>query len=561
MAEATTAARPVALDVQQPDSFKTIGNILNFVGKAQEVGQAQQVNPLNLQLKQQEARTGEIGLSKLEQANKERLAAQDFFSNPANWQTNGRYDLDKINATLPKIAPLTGNDLIEKFTTVHKAQTEALKARQAMTQDMRAIWAVPMSVLGRGGNTDPNVYIKEGEFLKKQNPDNSDFHRFIDANNEILKTLPPGPHVAQMAIKTAESLLTPEGAYQHQAPRAALTDVGGRVQQTTVQPSVMGGAPAISAGPTNIQKTLPPTATTPNAAGQSEYVGQPENYSGTVPQTAPNLAPPNAAVPGGMTLPQGVQSARDNDRLAILKNELALQQRTGKVDPALLNEISAMERTGAPRRLAAGPAPGQIESVKGTAETVNKDFENTLSLAKNAGQDIGVLNNIKKYAPGAITGVESDRRAYITGIAGLLGIDAAQIGKTNTDLLVKNANMQALGGNTDAARILLEGANPNAHMTKEAITAAANQVIAQRRMALERQKILTPIKGLIDSGLVHHDVYNSALQKLNTLDPRVLQLPEMSKKEKEDLMRSMTDQEQTKFINMVREAHKLGIGK
>lgn len=557
------AARPVALDVQQPDSFKTIGNILNFVGKAQEVGQAQQVNPLNLQLKQQEARTGEIGLNKLEQANQERLAAQKFFADTNNWQTNGRYDLDKINATLPKIAPLTGNDLIEKFTTVHKAQTEALKARQGMTQDMRSIYAVPISVLARAGNTDPKVYIKEGEFLKKQNPDNSDFHRFVDANNKILETLPAGPHVAQMAIKTAEGLMTPEQSYQNLAPRTNLTNVGGRVQQTTVQPSVMGNQPSIVEGPTSIKNTLPPNAETVGPTGQREFVGQPENYDGanTVPQSAPNIAPPNAAIPGGMTLPQGAQGARDNDRLAILKNELANQQRTGKVDPALLNEISAMERTGAPRRLAAGPAPGQIESVKGTAETVNKDFENTLSLAKNAGQDIGVLNNIKKYAPGAITGVESDRRAYITGIAGLLGIDAAQIGKTNTDLLVKNANMQALGGNTDAARILLEGANPNAHMTKEAITAAANQVIAQRRLALERQKILTPIKGLIDSGLVHHDVYNSALQKLNTLDPRVLQLPEMSKKEKEDLMRSMTDQEQTKFINMVREAHKLGIGK
>ena len=115
----------------------------------------------------------------------------------------------------------------------------------------------------------------------------------------------------------------------------------------------------------------------------------------------------------------------------------------------------------------AGPALGQHETALIPVASVKADFESTQEAGKKAAQNIGVLQNIKQYAPGAVTGVGQDRRSLIAGLGGLIGIEPDQLAKTNTDLLAKNANMLALaGGDTNLAKTLAEVANPNVHMTK-----------------------------------------------------------------------------------------------
>lgn len=271
------------------------------------------------------------------------------------------------------------------------------------------------------------------------------------------------------------------------------------------------------------QQQLPPATPTVSPAGQPGYVG-PQGGGGV--SVAPSVTPD--------------EINRIPDPQARAEAMAAYQKQT---------QGSGFVPAQAPPTLAS------------TVDTIAKDWENTQTLAKNTGQDVGTLQNIKKFAKGAITGVESDRRTYISGIAGLLGLQAGEIGKTNTDLLIKNANMQALGGNTDAARVLLEGANPNSHMTKEAIIDAADQVIAQRKMIAEKQKILRPIKNAIDSGLLAPAAYNDAMTKLNKIDPRILQLPEMTKEEKVKMLSAMTPPQRESFINMVDQAHSMGIGR
>ena len=81
---------------------------------------------------------GGIALSKESQANKERLSVQEFMSNPDNFQTEGRIDLDKVNAAIPKIAPLTGRDIMKNLAEVSHAQTQANSAKQNLTQIGRA---------------------------------------------------------------------------------------------------------------------------------------------------------------------------------------------------------------------------------------------------------------------------------------------------------------------------------------------------------------------------------------------------------------------------------------
>ena len=204
--------------------------------------------------------------------------------------------------------------------------------------------------------------------------------------------------------------------------------------------------------------------------------------------------------------------------------------------------------------IAAGNPPGFEPSVTGTVETVNKDWQETAKSASTAAQDIGVLQNIKKYAPGAITGVETDRRSYITALAGLLGMDAEQMARTDTDLLAKNSNMLALaGGNTDLARTLAESANPNNKMTPEAIQAAADQVIAQRKLAIAKQRFLQPFKVMNDPG-----AYTKALARWNELaDPRVLQIRDMSEAEIAKMKAAMSPSEQAEFRKKIVGLHEI----
>jgi hypothetical protein len=143
--------KPIGTEVR-PVQGASLGDMINIARGAQQYQQAQQINPLELQQKQQvveqaskinplafqqqqqATRTGEIALSVEEQKNIERQNMQTFFADPNNFQTDGRIDINKINAQVPKIAPLTGPDYVNKITTLGTAQTEGLKANQRDSQ-------------------------------------------------------------------------------------------------------------------------------------------------------------------------------------------------------------------------------------------------------------------------------------------------------------------------------------------------------------------------------------------------------------------------------------------
>lgn len=208
------------------------------------------------------------------------------------------------------------------------------------------------------------------------------------------------------------------------------------------------------------------------------------------------------------------------------------------------------------------PGLGQSEAVQGVIQPVTKDWADTQANAANASRNIGILQNIKQFAPGAVTGVGNERRSYIAGLAGLLGMSEQQLEKTDTDLLAKNANMLALaGGNTDAARALAESANPNVHMTPQAIQHAADQVIAQQQLALKKQEFLqSHIAKAATDPTDRGASYTKALAQWNEIaDPRILQLSSMSQEEKIRMKNSMTPAEQKAFGEKLKMAHKLGI--
>ena len=236
---------PVANQIR-PVQGASLGDMINIARGAQAYQQAGQVNPLTLQQQQQTTRTGEIALGVEEQKNKERQDMQSFFSDPNNFQTDGRIDIDKINATVPKIAPLTGADYISKYSTLGQAQTQAISAKQNLTQDQRNMIASRFSILGRMGVQDKNAYIAEMDLLKKENPENADLGRLVDSYKTIWQnSIESGPDLPGKAIAGAQTLLSPAQQQTALAPTISTTAEGRTV---TTQPSVGAAAPTATFG-------------------------------------------------------------------------------------------------------------------------------------------------------------------------------------------------------------------------------------------------------------------------------------------------------------------------
>ena len=105
-----------------PPPQTSLADMMGIARGAQAYQQAEQINPLALQQQQQATQTGNINLDVLGQKNKERVNLQTFFSNPDNFQTDGRVDINKINKVVPTIAPLTGTEYIKNLSDyfIHK---------------------------------------------------------------------------------------------------------------------------------------------------------------------------------------------------------------------------------------------------------------------------------------------------------------------------------------------------------------------------------------------------------------------------------------------------------
>ncbi len=250
----------------------SLGEMVNLAGGIQNFQQAQQMNPLALEKAQIENQV-------LRQKNDERLKLQEFTSNPDNWQTNGRIDMDKLNSVIPKIAPLTGSDVISSFSGLHKSQTDATKAKNAMTQDMRQIVGGRLGILGRMGIDDPKTIMGELDRLKAENPDSREVHDLIEAYKFPLSKATRGPNVVKDLIAQEQSLLSPAQKETALTPSITTTSQG---QTILTQPSVAGSTP---------------TATIGVAGGLQNTPGQPGG------------APVQKPVIGNLPMPYPVRSA------------------------------------------------------------------------------------------------------------------------------------------------------------------------------------------------------------------------------------------------------------
>ena len=395
---------PVAdkIDTSPTRGLKTIADLMGLQQQQQSI----QSSGLTIQRQGQQVQTGDIEVQKAQQANIERLNLQAFTQDPNNWQTDGKIDMSKINSAVPKIAPYTGEEYIGKLSTLSAAQTEALSAKQNLTQAQRAIIAGPIGVLGRAGVTDPAAYVKELENLKATNPDNPDIGKLVDSYKTVLGLTQPGPHVAQTAITASQSLMGPAEQQQNLSPTATTVGLGGQVSPAIVTPAVGGNAPSVQIG--NLAPNQAANVTVSPSERQSvgaDVLGRPITVGKDQTGNLSVGAPPGANYKPVMAFPPGENTSTIPEVLKI--------------------------RTDANNLAAQAPA---------------QHFAN---------------DQILKLSPEAFTGTGGGQLAKVLGAVGIqstnsVSADTAQL-KHFVSLQIEQ-NAAAQGANTDAARSLAASA-------------------------------------------------------------------------------------------------------
>ena len=389
----------------------SIGDMVNMASGIQNFQQTQQMNPLALEKAQIENQV-------LRQKNDERLKLQEFTSNPANWQTNGRIDMDKINAVIPKIAPLTGPDVISSLSGLHKSQTEAARAKQDLTQTERTIIGNTDHSLGLMGVNDPQKVIQVYKSLIKNNPDNPSLERMINSRIELLSKAEAGPAITKDLLAESASLLSIPVQRQEFAPKVGLTNTGGQLQETITTPmSPTGQAP-------NIQMTGRGQPLTMAPGSQFVPTGRTDqNNNPTAIQYGPN-----GQILGEITIPAGVAQPNMPQGGPQAPQQGAMPQQGGGMPQPQMNAPQAPAMpSNAPVRM----RPGENADTLRDAQAIRT---RSMAAAANVPNQQFNSNQIIKIADDVISGKGAGAIANLTG-----GYAALPFGGDNA------TNLQQLG--------------------------------------------------------------------------------------------------------------------
>jgi hypothetical protein len=437
--------------VQNPAN--TLGSMMDIAGKAQA-----------LQTSRQSFESQNIDLQKAQQANDERLRLQQFMANPDNFQTNGRIDLDKANAAIPKIAPYTGGEVLQKLSVLSNAQTTALSAKQNLTQSQRAIVANPIGILGRAKITDPAIYDSELQNLKTTNPDNPELHKLIDSYSKVLGMTPAGPHVADVAVRASQSLLGPGEQQIAFAPKVGLESTGGKLEQTTTQPPV-GGAPG----------------------------------SVTVGQNAPGAGAPLTIAPGSL---ETVEVGPDGNKYIVQRSA----QGTIVGTRSLGGAGQGTGQPGSGGQPAGGGMPfisPEDQLTRPVLEAERNQARTILSSAPIAHTtNRGILEELDNVIS---TGATGGFMARAASIAGSLGLKAPENAASAYDLIGKYTERNAL----EAAKAMGPGTNAGLEAAIKANGSAAYNPTAL--------KVITRLNDAIMSGA---ELYQPGLEKAIAANPQ-----------------------------------------
>jgi hypothetical protein len=475
----------------------SLGDMMNLARSAQAYQQTEQMNPLLLQQQQQVTGTGQIALTLEQQKERERQSMQQFLAKPENYQTKGRIDIDKLNAAVPSLAPLTGSEYIQKFTTLGQAQTQAIQAKQGLTQEQRNMIAQRFAILGRLGVQDKGAYLSEMDLLKKENPDNRDLADLIDAYKVTWNDIPSGPQLPSMAISGANTLLTPAQQQEAFAPRAGAISSGAATFPTTTTASPAGLPPVQTVGQQPlVTAQLPPTSREVFSgqydqnnqpivnvySAEGRFLGQRSAGETPGPFQLPGAAMPTpTGAPTGGMVPSGAPTGGFQLVAPPMSSNVQGRPLPPQGQPQPGYSAPPLAGTTPVARIRPGETPQTVEAAN-----------QIRSVAANAAAQVPnqTFNNdqIIKLADEALTGRGAGMLANLTGgyamfnAVGLGGGNATALNQLGHYMSLQTASLAQSSGlaGTDAARNIAAESTGTINWTPQAIqkTARVNRAMS-----------------------------------------------------------------------------------
>jgi hypothetical protein len=454
---ADLSVTPVAQNIK-PVPGMSLGEMVNFARGVQDY------------------KTGEIGLTLEKQKEQERNRITEFLARPENFQTEGRVDINKLNAEIPKIAPLTGADWMSKYTTLGNAQTQSIQAAQALTQTQREMIASRLAIMGRLGIKDKRAYVAELDQLVKENPNNVDLKNLIGAYKTTIDVLPGDADLPSLAISGANSLLNPAQQQTTFAPQPGTINTGAATFPTTTRPSVAGEAPTTTVSNQPLVTTQLGPGSREVPTGQVDVNNNPivnvfDANGRFVGQRAGTGTPGAGELPGGQ-MPRPVSTAPGGPAPNV--------QVGGPITQSNVQgqNMSPVGGTTPVARLRPGETPQ-------TLETANNLRTSSMNAAQQVPLQTFNNNQIIKLADDVITGKGASFVGNLTG--GYAAIPFTSDNATNLNQLghymalqtASLANSSGLGG-TDAARGIAGEISGTTSWTAPAIkqTARVNRALS-----------------------------------------------------------------------------------
>ncbi len=477
----------------KPVPGMSLSDMMSVAGAAQAYKQAQQINPLQLQASQQQ-------VEQAQQMNPLLLQAQ-------------RQTVEQA----AKVNPQTLRSATAAAGTAETGQASskldfALKQSGVVASNLTSLINHPLIIAAEQNPEAVNPQALD-DLIKNYGMTQAKLMGIpTDQAMALIQPYLDQPIAGKRQFFKSRLLETLDASARLAAMQPTGVPVSSGAAQSVVSTGEFGAAPKGTALPgTTVTTQLPPTQPLIAVEGDgtglapgTPYVKGPQ--AGTVPGPVPTLSPRQAA-----------PMAPPVNRPAV----------TGMV-------------------------PGAAETLRSNATVASEDWSNTSKDASTAQQRIMTLQKIRQLAPEAFTGVLGQRKELVAGIANAIGIPAYEAEKTATDELMKNSNLLSLaGGNTDAARMLAEAANPNKKMNEKAIKEVVGQLIGMENMKSAKAQYL---------GQYRSDP-NAYIQKLaefnDVADSRLFQ--EMDRAEVAKLKASMSESEQKAMIDKIRKAKQMGV--
>ncbi len=422
-------------------------------------------------------KSGQIALEQQDIGNQEQRAVADAIKqNPNLFMTDNSLDIEKAKTILPQLAPRTYPTMLEKYTTLSKAEIEAKSAKQNLTQDQKNLVGQTFNILGKAGIKDKNTYLGALDDLIKTNPNNPDLGRLVDSYKKIWNELPeqtPWDQLAQRGAQTLLNIPQQETAFRQQP---GTIGTGAATFPTVTTPSVAGLPPRQEVGQTPLAVAQVAPGGQSEPTGRVDMNNNPTYYvrdsrGNIVGETTIPAGVPAGQMPGGMPTPLG--------------GNIVPQQ--GAVPGA-----GAMQPPRPPVNVPAPAAAAPVRMPAGenaaTLEAATKLRLDTRAMAQQVPIQQFNSNQIIKLADDVISGKGAGTIANLTG--GYAALNGLGIGGENATNLQQLGHYMALQtqaltagtglANTDAGRAIGGQMAGDIQWTPQAIkqTARVNRALS-----------------------------------------------------------------------------------